>query len=296
MRRLLVGTAALLLAGCAGAQKPALCSARTQLHADAVISPKTWFALLLHGYDPERNEVPRTALDCVGTPIVLEAAGDACGDPIPAEPPPTTAKLSAADVVQSPAGPNRYLVWVMTRRLPNGEALGPVALVDASEQALAVRALGTLRAPASNATLRLEKVGSVTLLVAESESCGGESSLVCKRMARLVPLRQSRFISEPLLHPDGSCAGPATLWLRREKTQKLKNGSERRSELVSNVLVANDSLVIEERMAVKDFEPKQPTGPVGVQSANVKRTIRVLANKLVVDAPSLWSQLEGGAQ
>jgi hypothetical protein len=232
----------------------------------------------------------------VGTPIVLDAAGDACGDPLPSfEPPPTLAKLSAADVVQSPAGENRHLVWVMTRRLPSGEALGPVALVDASEQVLSVRALGTLRAPASNATLRLEKVGTVTLLVAESESCGGEDSLVCRRVARLVPLRQSRFISEPLLHPDGSCAGPATLFLKRERTQKLRNGGERRSELLSSVAVAKDSLVIEERMAVKDFEPKQPTGPVGVQSANIRRTIRVLNNKLVVDAPSLWTQLEGGA-
>ena len=297
MKRLVALGSALLAAGCATATRAPLCHARTGLHADAQVAPREWFSLLLHGYSPERNEVPRPPLACEGSPIVLPSAEDACGEQLPGGEPLPAGPLTEQDVVTAPAGENLKLVWVVTRRFFNGEAVGPVALVEASEKGLSVRALGTLRSLSTKAQLRLEHLAGVTVLVAEGESCGGVGVPLCRKVARLMPLRNDRFIAEPLSNDDGSCAGPASVYLLREKSLPLAGGGLRRSELSGVLTFRKEDLLIEEHVAVRDFAPQQPASAATVHhNADGQRVIRVHSGSLVVDRPSLWVRVVEGKE
>lgn len=281
----------LSLLGCA-THRGALCSAEGVKGVEVGFVPASaWFSLLLHGYDPAAGANPRPTVDCTGTPVVWqEPAADECLEPgPPAEPLPPPEKLADGDVVLSSAGTNQQLVWIITRRFANGEGQGPLALIERSGRSLTARALGPLRSLTVRPKLRLERAGGIELLVAEGDACVGDT---CRRELRVVPLRDARFLPEPVGSESGGCLGPAWFPLRREEEYELPTGTRRKLALTSVLSFGPAGVDVHELVEVREYEPALAASPpILSRRIQADRTVRVGAARLVSTGPSLWAQL-----
>jgi hypothetical protein len=261
-------------------------------------SPAAWrseavFRLLLNGFEPATGQVSVPLTDCMGTPILWQdpAPGECSEIPAPSTPLPVEL-LRPESLVMTEVRGDLKLVWAISRHFSDGEALGPVALVESTPRGLSVRALGALRALPRNVKLRLERVGSTEVLVAEGERCSKEDSGLCTRRARLMPLRGGRFVGEPLRTAEGTCSGPAIFHLYRSATSRLPSGWIRKYEMTSGLRFGPTGLQVQEQIAVDDRDPKQPdTPPRLFRRAQGERFIRMIDGRLVEDLPSVWNRL-----
>jgi hypothetical protein len=269
-----------------------------------VVSPAIWkpealFQLLINGYDPSTGKVPLPPTDCMGTPILWQdpAPGECAvlaqeSQPLPIQP------LTVEEMIITEMRLDLKLVWAIVRRFSNGEAMGPVALVEATPRGLAVRALGTLKAMPKSARLRLERIGGIEVLLVDGERCWGkEDPKTCQRMVRMMPLRGNRFVAEPLVGMDGKCMQPAYIPLSRTAMQTLPSRWVRKYEYTSALTVAPDGVHVAEQIAAKDSDPKQPSSPARLfRKAQDERLIQVNQSRMAVDRPSVWTQIvEPGA-
>lgn len=281
-----------------------LCYAEVSAQERSFPTPDTWYSLLLHGYDARLGAVPRPATDCAGSPVVWqEPTPDECREPGPRpEPLPVKERLTEEDLALETLRANVRLVWVLTRRFTNGEALGPIALVETTDKGFEVKALGSLRGLPRNALMRLEKVGDTQVLLVEGEACTSEEPQVCRRAARLLPLRRGRFFAEPISDGSRSCLGSTWLPLSREQRFELPNGLIRRFELTTTLTFNPESIGVQEQVTVSDSDPRQPSIPERLfRRAQAERTLRVESSVLTGSAPSLWirmveQQLTAGAR
>jgi hypothetical protein len=284
------------LAGCATTSAaPRLCDAELPPDQRSFPTPHTWFTLLLHGFDAERGAVPRPPVDCSGVPIAWqEPAEDECREPGPQPTPlPPKPRLTEEDLVLETTHANQRLVWVITRRFSNGEGLGPVAVVETTKKGFAVKALGSLRAMAENARLRLEHVGGTDVLVAEGDTCTTEEPRECRRSARLLPLRRGRFFAEPISNEARACLGSSWFPLSRVQVYELPNGLHRKFELTSTLTFGDSSIIVQEQVAVSDSDPKQPSIPERLyRRAQAERKLKVEDNVLVGSEASLWTRIQ----
>ncbi|NOJ78897.1 hypothetical protein [Myxococcus xanthus] len=283
-----------LLAGCATVPKPSMCFAEAGPNARSFPTPDTWFALLLHGYDKDTGANPRPSVDCGGAPVWWQdPAADECVEAGPdSQALPPAEKLSEEDLVLETLQAGQRLVWVQTRRFTNGEALGPVALVESTEQGFRVEALGSLRAMAKHTKLRLEKVKGTPILVAEGDACTSSGEEVCRRHARIMPLRTNRFFSESVSNASRACLGAAWFPLSREMTFELPNGLRRKFELTSTLTFAEEGISVQEQVQVSDSDPAQPdVAPRLYRRAQDTRTLELAKNALVGNKASLWSRM-----
>ncbi|HEX5750989.1 MAG TPA: hypothetical protein VFZ09_32485 [Archangium sp.] len=284
----------LLAAGCAARQKPELCFHEVTREKRPVLSPEEWFALLVHGYSPEQRTAPQPTLDCSGSPVVWqEPVADACREAGPEpEPLPATEQLTEDDLILETVRSDLRLVWVLTRRFANGEALGPVGLVERTDQGLIVRALGSLRSFPQGAKLQLKRSGDVEVLVAEGDQCTNESPPVCRRFARLLPLRHGRFFAESVVSKQGQCLGPTWFPLSREQLLDLPGGLQRKVELTSNLRFGPEGIIIDEQVMMHDMDPHYASlPPMPYRRAQAERKLTVENNRLVGTEPSLWVKL-----
>ncbi|MFL5348859.1 MAG: hypothetical protein ACJ8AT_29020 [Hyalangium sp.] len=284
-----------LLTACASQPLPRMCVAPAAMSERVVPTPDDWFALLLHGFDRQQGVAPSPSVDCSGVPVVWqEPQVEECREPGPeAKPLPPPSRLTDEDLVLETVRADLRLVWVVTRRFSNGEGLGPVGLVERTPQGFVVRALGSLRAYPRQSRLRLEQAGDVTVLVAEGEVCTDEAPPVCRRMARVLPLRQGRFFAEAVASDsDGSCLGPAWFPLSREQVLKLPSGLYRKIEFTSTLAVKPEGIVLDEQVVMSNLDPQQPTmPPLPYRRAQAQRVLSVKDARLVGTSPSLWVRL-----
>jgi hypothetical protein len=254
-----------------------------------------WFALLLHGFSREQGAAPSPTVDCSGVPVIWqEPEASECQEAGPetkALPPP--ARLTDEDLVLVTVRADLRLVWVVARRFENGEGLGPVGLVERTSQGFVVRALGSLRAYPHQSQLRLEQAGSTTVLVAEGDVCTDEAPPVCRRMARVLPLRQGRFFAEAVSSSeDGACLGPAWFPLSREEVLSLPNGLHRKVEYTSTLAVKPGGIVLDEQVVMHSLDPRDPTmPPLLYRRAQAQRVLEIKDARLVGTVPSLWVKL-----
>ncbi|MDY7225760.1 hypothetical protein [Hyalangium rubrum] len=263
------------------------------MDARVVPTPEDWFALLLHGFDREQGLAPRPSLDCSGSPVVWqEPQGEECREAGPEPKPLPPEKLTEEDLVLETVRADTRLVWVVARRFDNGEGLGPVGLVERTPQGFVVRALGSLRAYPRQSRLRLEQAGSTTVLVAEGEVCTDEAPAVCRRMARVLPLRQGRFFSEAVVSSEGACLGPAWFPLSREQVLLLPGGLQRKVEFTSTLAVKPEGIVLDEQVVMHELDPNQASmPPLLYRRAQAQRVLAVKDARLVGTSPSLWVRL-----
>ncbi|ATB37699.1 hypothetical protein CYFUS_003124 [Cystobacter fuscus] len=293
-RILVAALAVYSLVGCATVPKPRMCEAELSQRERSFPTPDTWFTLLLHGFDAKKGVAPRPPVDCAGAPVAWEEpSADECREAGPQPLPlPPKERLTEEDLMLETTRANQRLVWVITRRFSNGEGLGPVALVETTPKGFVVRAMGSLRGMTQNVRMRMEHVGGTDVLVAEGDTCTQEEPQVCRRAARILPLRNGRFFSEAVSGEDRACLGAAWFPLSREQVLELPNGWHRRFELTSTLTFGADAVSIQEQVTVSDSDPKQPAIPERLfRRAQNDRKLKVEENVLVGSAPSLWTRM-----
>ncbi|HEY6006175.1 MAG TPA: hypothetical protein VIV57_25070 [Anaeromyxobacter sp.] len=290
-RRILHATLAVLLASCAGVRHPWPEETKCELSGpDATASGyEKWVKLLLRGYDPESRKVTSPALDCTTSQVRWEAPAFACFDNALATTVLPPRPLGEADVIVSRIGEGFGIAWVITNRFASGDALGPVAVVEQKEDRLLVHALGALRAYPEHTTLRLEKLGDLTVLVAEGQLCASKDPATCVRSARVMPLRGDRFSPEPLFSEAGACASPAWFDLDRRESATLDTGWTRRNTLAASLVFGPQGLRVEEQLVVQDLDPKDKQArPRLFRKADGERTVKAVEAKLVTTGRSVW--------
>ncbi len=283
---------ALLLVSCAGAQHPWPDETKCELAGPDAVAPGAdrWIKLLLRGYDPDSRTVTNPALDCTTAQVRWEAPAFACFDNRLATTMLPSRPIGGADVVVSRLADGFGIVWVITNRFASGDALGPVAVVEQKDARLIVHALGALRAYPQRTSLRLEKLGAVTVLVAEGRLCASADPETCVRSARLMPLRGDRFAQEPLFSEVGACVSPAWFDLDRRESTALDSGWRRRNTLAATLVFGPEGLRVEEQLAVHDLDPRdRQARPRLFRKADGERTVKPVQAKLVTSGRSLWS-------
>ena len=282
------GLAALLAAGCAGHRDPdvqspvkALCQVETRVNGNVPVAERSfpvqyWFVLLLNGY--RSSGEPTTPIkDCRGLPI--EVRYDGCA-PEAAGQADLARRLGPSDLLISNLGDARRLVWVMTTRLPDGQAQGPVALAEVTSTGIAVRAMGVLRAYPDRARLRLLQVGAGSVLVAEGERCPGKGDPTgCDKGMRVMPLVADRFENRPLTRADGQCLDSSFIAVHTGG-RSAKGGSY---EFESAVSFLPDAISIEEQLSVHPTPTKREreTGDAFVTKIQAARRLTLRGNNLV---------------
>ncbi len=286
---------ALALASCAGLQHPwsdqDLCELEKDWKAE-VKTHETWLALLLRGYDPATRKVTTPAVDCTGAQVRWDGPAAACIDNslyqtvLPGRP------LTEKDVVVSPIGEDLQLVWIATNRFASGDAMGPVAAVEAKSRRLVVRALGVLRGYTERAKLRVEKIGDTEILVAEGEHCTSADPASCQRAARIMPFKGQRFVGEPVFSEAGVCVSAAWFDLSREESESLESGAKRRYQLTTTLVMEPDAIKLDEQIMVHDLDPRHRSAPPRLyRKAQAERSVRLVDGKLVTTGQSLWSKV-----
>lgn len=294
MRTLEVTVALALASGCAGAPRAPWADQQVcgmEEVDEKAPTPEHWTSFLVRGVDPRTQRATVPAIDCAGAQVTWEGPGLACADNTLAQTLLPGRALSPEDVAVSPAGEGVWLVWVMTNRYASGEALGPVGLVTRSGRQMWVRALGALRAFPVHPRLRLERVGDVTLLVAEGEVCGPGG---CERGLRVMSLKGDRFVPERFLSEAGACEAPGFIFVQREAWEELSTGWRRRHELSASVAFQPARISVQELLVVRDADPRNPTAPGRVfRRAEDQLTIAWKDGRLVASGSSLWARMRG---
>lgn len=287
-------------AGCAGRETPVqeparqICSIDTSIGMDKaprdrVFPPAYWFVLLLEGYQSS-GVVARPVKDCRGWPVKLEPQGCAADESVPAL---TPTSLGARDLIVTSLGEGRRLVWAMTDRLDDGQAQGPVAIAEINQRGVVVKALGILRAYPHNVSLRLDRVGSGTVLVADGESCidpdKAAASERCERAIRVVPLLGERFVPKAVVDDKGACLGSALFPVR--SAGDAGKGRAARYKLEASVTVGPDSIGIREQLVLtREQGANEPAGGSFVTRVSADRQVTWRGGSLVATGPSLLSR------
>ena len=283
------------LCACAGPQHPwsdnALCGMDKEWNIHST-EYETWFALLLRGYDAESKRATNPAVDCTGAQVKWEAPVAECNDSPLSRTALASVPLTEKDVVVSPMGENLQLVWVTTNYFASGDALGPAAVVETKPGRLVVRAIGSLRGYPLRAKLRLEKLGETEALVAEGEHCTSVDPESCDRATRVMPLRGTRFVPEPLLSETGTCFAAAWFDLSRHEVGTLDSGWRRRYHLTGAMVFDPQGIRVEEELVINDSDPRQPSTPPRLfRRAEGERTVKFQRGHMITSGHALWGRV-----
>lgn len=235
---------------------PALVTASRAAEADTrVLPPDVWFALLVPGFDRQAGAPPEDPRDCSQRPIV----GDA-DDALPARP------RTADDLSFGTSDDGAALVWARLLDYPDGTAVGPVVLARWVPQGLEIRGVGSLRAPARRARLRLETLqDGHPLLIAEGEACPVDPACTtcppgqvpCPREAVLLPLVDQRFLAADIVEGEHA-PRPARLRLDERRELTRADGRTRRLEVRRRIDLRGPTPALHAAIRVRDCVPGRP--------------------------------------
>ncbi|MEZ4329817.1 MAG: hypothetical protein R3B40_31590 [Polyangiales bacterium] len=186
------------------------------------------------------------------------------------------------------------LQWVQTHTNAAGDRVGPVALVERTETGWAVRAMGTITAPPGRPRLRLEALGSTTVLVAQGERCTDpEDPESCESQVRLWLRQGDRFEATSLRLDDRdlTCAGPAMVDISRTTAVPLPNGWQRTFRLSASVEYRGGDVLVHEQVVVHDNDPNLPgVPPTPFRVIDSDRTLAWRDGYLVTSLRPLWDR------
>lgn len=322
--RLTVALALLALSACKkdpGGDTP-ICLAEvasgTAVESDVQELPADiWFSILLSNFDRDQRLAGDDPKDCTGAssiaptppPLPADADRDAKVDPTVVAgcsiAPPEVDKLPARpltndDVLINKGPEGMSLVWVKATHYENGEASGPVALVQWTKAGVAVRALGTLRAQTNKARMRMEMAGKQQILVVEGDECNAEEKTTCKRIMKLLPNINGRFATVPLKRVKEEqvgdvdpCLGEAAFALYETYTSDLPDGWVRKFEIVRSVTFDTGAPLVAEQVVIKDKDPNQTDAPpVDFREASNQRVLTyVEEERFFSSRKSLWEDV-----
>ncbi len=289
MRRWLCALLFVAVAGCAGRQRTAADGALCFVtQAPVVPAPAWWATLLLQNYRGETGELPPN-IDCTGVPIAWNTQGANGSAVQTGDGPLPPAPLTDADVAVSELPDRWRLVWVKVRRFSDGQAEGPVALVEPLRPSgWAVRSIGTMRALADHVRLRMVRVASQDVLVAEGQACR-EGGTECVRSAQLMPRRGGRFVPEPLMVEGRE--QPERAWVHLSFDHEWRaNQLQKRMALSAELRFRSEDVAVHETLVESERDPQSPsTPPTVTRRVQVERRVRLERGKWVADLPSLLS-------
>lgn len=223
---------------------PVLVTAARAAEADTrVLPPDLWFALLAPGFQRSTGTPTSDPRDCSQRPLL--PADEAT---LPARP------RTPDDLSFGTSSDGALLVWARLADYPDGTARGPVVLARWVTRGLEIRGVGSLRAPAHRARLRLETLSSgPPILIAEGESCPPTTSPTnqpCPREAVLLPLIDQRFLAADIIEGPEP---PRTARLRLDEHQELPrpDGSIRRLEIRRRVDI-HTALLLHAAIRIRD--------------------------------------------
>ncbi|MCR9162327.1 MAG: hypothetical protein ACE37F_31370 [Nannocystaceae bacterium] len=259
--------------------------------ASGTVPPGIWFQFLLKNFDRNTMTLKTPAQDCTGRMIEpKEEQIDTCIYDAEAQKLPERPRTED-DLLIEPLDDGRQLVWAKTAEFDNGEAVGPIAITEWTSRGVVARAIGTLRAQADRASIRLETVGADEMLVVESRRCDPDDPKNCSRRVRLVPLSGDMFTDKPLRTEDGTCIGAAEVTNFEEKTVTLDNGIERSFEVARSVDFEEGAVVINEQVTIKDKDPTQPDLPAKLFRRAVVQRVLNVGTDAIVTSSSLWEDM-----
>lgn len=286
---------ALALAGCAAAEHPWSASSVCEVdrRPDEEVPAAAWIGILVKGFDPATGRATSPAVDCTGAQVRWEAPALLCQDGSVARTQLPDRPLTAEDVVITPAGEGVRIVWVITNRYASGDGLGPAAVVELRKSHLVVRAIGHLRASTLRPRLRLAKIATAEVLVAEGEVCATKDPASCARSARVMPLvTAERFAPAEVVDAGGACVAPALFHLGREEAEPLPSGWRRKYRLDATLDFTPTGALLREQVVVNDFDPKHPNTPARLfRRAEADMELRFDGRSFVSGGPSLWTRM-----
>lgn len=290
--------ALVLSAACASAPPPGpapLCSVKTAKGVDQKgLGDRVWLGLLLQDYDADTGRFSDPALDCTGALLGAQTLDDACRPQVEKPLPREKVGPDALHFQDLPDG--RRLAWAAVEHFQNGDAMGPVAVVEFQEGAAAVRDIGVLRASPRGSAMKLVHAGGGDVLWAEGDICpNGPND--CTRAVWLVPLHETRFVNEPVRGPTGDCWGPAMFPLVKKAELPGPPGWDRLFNLETSIEPQAAQFVIHELLTVKERPRHQAGAPARlVRTIQEDRVLTLKKGALLADQPSLWSKLQDYAK
>jgi hypothetical protein len=235
---------------------PALVTASRAAEADTrVLPPDVWFALLVPGFDRQAGAPPEDPRDCSQRAIVTDE-----DPPLPARP------RTADDLSFGTSDDGAALVWARLLDYPDGTAVGPVVLARWVPQGLEIRGVGSLRAPARRARLRLERLqDGHPLLLAEGEACPVDPACTtcppgqvpCPREAVLLPLVDQRFLAADIIEGEHA-PRPARLRLDERRELPRPGGRTRRLEIRRRIDLRGAAPALHAAIRIRDCVPGLP--------------------------------------
>ncbi len=295
--------AGLLLLHCGGVPKvPSFTSSKyvcvaetkTTLSETEVRSfwPEDWFDLLLNNFDRYSKIPDKKPQLCTKLPLKWPDHSSCTVKET------ETSRLervavSENELVFSQLTERKRLVWAITHRFDNGEALGTIAISEFTQSGVVVHAIGSLRAPGQRVRMQLKQSGEGMVLLVEGQLCAEDSESACPRFVRAMLLRGKRFIPAPLRNKIGDCLSPAYFPLQRTLALKMDGGGVRRYAMSSSVKVNELGIVVHEQLTVHDSDPSQPESvPRLRRQAEIDRQIRVVRGRFIPESKSLWERVE----
>ncbi len=266
---------------------------------------EVWYDVLLRGVTRRPLAVPEEARECANVPIAIRLREElAAVDPRASAAKLPRHALGEADINFGDATlASDQLVWARIDDFDDGTAIGVIALARWHEKGLEIRGIGTLRAPSTRVTLRLEAFGEEEseegmreVLVVTGEACRPEQVGACQREVYLMPLIGQHFVQAGLLEA-GEPAGPARVVLRELDEAALSDGWLRRAEVLRTVKYGGLSLEVSEHIEQSNCPPNTDASECQLDETSDK--VRALfwdemRAVFVADEPSAWAGAQGG--
>lgn len=254
--------------------------------------PADWFDLLLNNFDQYSKIPDKKPKLCTKAPLKWpdhKSCKVKETDSLRLE----RTAVSEKDLVFSQLTKSKRLVWGITHRYENGEALGSVAISEFTPNGVVVHAIGALRAPGQRVRMELKQTDEGEVLLVEGQLCAEDSEAACPRYVRAMQLRGKRFIPVPLRNKVGDCLSPAYFPLERELALKMDDGGVRKYSMTSSIKVNRKGVVVHEKLTVHDSDPSQPESvPRLRRQAEIDRQIRVVRGRFIPESQSLWHRVE----
>lgn len=236
--------------------------------------PEMWYSGMIPTMNTGSMLPPAELRDCREQRVV--SPKNHCDDTTPPAQRLPDRKLTAEDIVLTRRAGNEFLLWTEAHHFDDGTALGPVAVARWTKRGVRISALGSLRAAARHARLRLEPLGDGLVLIAEGSACRGDDK--CIPLTRIVPLVGEHFVDTAMRLAEGGCGGPATFPLVGGIDVTLGPAKLRQFRLQRNIVIKDGVGVIHEEVVATDFDPQQKDVP-GVEFRRHSKSRELLLDK-----------------
>jgi hypothetical protein len=237
-----------------------------------------YWKVVFPAFDTNNMTLPEKPLTCTERTVFDDPAFQgAQRRHSPSEP------VAEEDLLVGSGGDHLRVVWLKTHSLPDGRAVGPIALVRAKENIAEVYAVGVYRSATPRPFFVLERMGPEVLVTATDEGCTNKGfGLDCENnVAVFVPrkgvlVRLGDFATEKRAFFSGAERGTF--------------GEKVEYRLTSSVSYVATGLKVFEQIVARDFEGRE------FRRAELERVFAFREVELTSAEAPLWPRIFPGAK